>query len=442
MKVSGKKFSVLGMARSGLAAARKIIDLGGIVFISDFNENAIIPEDLNCDFETGKHTDRVLDADAIIVSPGIPADIPILQKAVQAGVEVIGEIEFGFRIMNENAEIIAVTGSNGKSTTVSLIHHILQECGLRSILAGNIGSAFTSFDIEKDIADVYVLELSSFQIELLRSFKPNVSVLLNITPDHLNRYRDFDHYADTKALIFKNSSENDLVVFNNDDPVSFRYQNNIKAAVKFFSMNGQKDAWYKDKTIHVQGVNWKFREEEISINGPHNIQNVMASLLAVSKFNLDYNKVKSALKTFVSLAHRLEQVAEVNNVIFVNDSKATNTDSVKYALKTFSKPTRIILGGSDKGEDFSVLKEHMSNVAKIYLIGETTGKMLNCFQDMNIETFDSLVAAVRKAYKDSAQGDVILLSPACASYDMFDNYIHRGNSFREIAEKIKDEYEK
>ncbi len=442
MKVAGRKISVLGMARSGIAAARKIIDLDGTVFISDYNKNAVIPEGLECDFETGKHTDRVLEADTIIVSPGIPADIPILQKAAEHGIEVIGEIEFGFRIMNSNADIIAVTGSNGKSTTVSLIHHILRECGLRSILAGNIGSAFTSFEIEKDIADVYVLELSSFQIELLRSFKPNVSVLLNITPDHLNRYRDFEHYADTKAMIFKNTSEDNLAVFNFDDPVSIKYHNNIKAAVKSFSMNRQTDAWYKDNTIHVQGVNWKFREDELSISGPHNIQNVMASLLAVSKYDLNYENVKNALKTFVSLEHRLEQVAEVNNIKFVNDSKATNTDSVKYALKTFAQPTRIILGGSDKGEDFSVLCEHMSNVAKIYLIGETTEKMRKCFAELSVDTFESLDSAVREAYNDSAQGDVILLSPACASYDMFDNYIHRGNSFREIAEKIREENEK
>ena len=441
MNVQEHKIGIIGIARSGLAAAYKIKELGGDPFLSELkiankiegSENII--KEFDCEF--GEHTERLLECDTIIVSPGISLDIPILRKAKEKNIHLISEIEFGFLVKHPESKIIAITGSNGKSTTVSLIHYILQTAGYNSVLAGNIGMAFCSYPIEKPGIDFIVLELSSFQLELIDKFKPDVAAILNITPDHLNRYNNFDDYALAKFNIFRNQDKSDLAILNLDDEMSLKHRN--KFDPKYFSLNSKTDIYFDGKQI-------KFDSEFINIDkatikGPHNIANIMASILAVSPFGIDKNTIEKSLSTFASLPHRLEFVAEVRGVKFVNDSKATNTESVKYALQSFDQPIRIIMGGGGKGEDYSILIPYLKKYArKVYLTGETRLEMKKAFSgSVDLAVFEDFEEAIRNAFKDAFTGEYVVLSPACTSYDMFKNFEERGNRFKETVLKLKNE---
>ncbi len=255
MRVKGRRFGILGMARSGISAANKIKELGGIAFISEFKKEKEIPnsKQINKTFqcEFGGHTDKLLQNDLLILSPGIPRDISILKEAEEQNIEIISEIEFSFRIKHTHSKVIAITGSNGKSTTVSLIHHILRNAGYNSILAGNIGTTFSSYPIEKEEIDFIVLELSSFQLELIDTFKADVAAILNITPDHLNRYNSFEHYAETKFNIFKNQDSKDLAILNMDDATSAKFVKKINSDIKYFSPNSNANIYYKDNSIII-----------------------------------------------------------------------------------------------------------------------------------------------------------------------------------------------
>lgn len=442
-----QRFSIIGMARSGIAAAEKVVKAGGSVFLSDAKkaediaESDYLLEHFDCEF--GGNTDRVLDADVIILSPGVPQTIPIVKKAMSQHIPVISEIEFAFRIMNKSSKIIAVTGSNGKSTTVSLIYHLLVTAGFKTLLAGNIGDAFSSFDIENHY-DWIVLELSSFQLELIDQFTPDIAILTNITPDHLNRYNSFDDYALAKINLFKNQNNHHKAVLFADDEVINKFRYLIKSNIENFSLIHEADAFYNQETSELvsdkDGIEWKMSINDFSIRGPHNYCNIMAAFLAVRDIIADDEVLRRGFKTFKSLEHRLEWVDTVNGVQFINDSKATNTDSVKYALLSYERPIRIIMGGSDKGEDFTILNELLKEHArKIYLIGATRKQMEEAYQGIaEYEVFDDFESAIVKAYQDSEAGDYVVLSPACASYDMFKNFEHRGQSFKEIVRKIKN----
>ena len=437
---TNKKYAVVGMARSGIAAAYKLKELGYKPFISENKTTDKIAdsEKLLTDFcsEFGGHTKKILEADTIIVSPGIPK-IPILQEAEKLGIEIISEIEFGFRIKHPHSKIIAITGSNGKSTTVSLIHHLLITAGYNSVLGGNIGTAFTSFPIEKKDIDFIVLELSSFQLENIDTFKPDVAAILNITPDHLNRYDSFDDYAKTKFNIFQNMKKNELVIINADDIITKKFQNLIKGNISKFSLENNVNIFRNNDEIIFGKDSYKI--DEISIKGPHNVANAMAAILALSPFNITTDNIKNGLATFKSLPHRLEFVSTINGINFINDSKATNTDSVKYALQSFSKPVRIIMGGKGKGEDFKILNKYLEKHAKkIYLIGDTIAEMHKAFSGIcEIEEFSSFESAIVTAYKNAESGDNIVLSTACTSYDMFPNFEVRGNTFKQIVRGLK-----
>ena len=439
-----QKIGILGIARSGIAAAKKAKSLGYYVFLSDskpaekVEQSGFVQDNFDCEF--GGHSDKLFDMDVVIVSPGIPLTVPIIQKLRAKNIPLIGEIEFGFLIKDKNSKIIAVTGSNGKSTTVSLIAHILKENGFNTVLAGNIGTAFTSFPIEKPGIDYIVLELSSFQLELVDSFRANVAALLNITPDHLNRYPSMDEYALAKMNIFRNQKKEDLAIINKDDFYTKKLMKNNDANILRFSINSKADAYLENGTIFFQ--NSKIVVNNPGLQGPHNAMNVMAAILALSKTDLDISKIQNSINTFVALPHRLEFVDTINGVSFYNDSKATNTDAVIYALMSFGKRIRIILGGSDKGEDFSVLNPHLIKYAKkIYLIGATKDKMEKDFVEIKssipIEKFTDFKTAITTAYKDSEKGDVVVLSPACASYDMFKNFEQRGEIFKKIVKALK-----
>lgn len=441
MEVLNRKYGILGMARSGIAAASKVNQLGGKAFLSEFKpESEItnsknIKETFQCEF--GGHTKKILDNDVLILSPGIPRSIPILQDAMKNNIEIISEIEFGFRIKHPESKVIAITGSNGKSTTVSLIHHILRSAGYNSILAGNIGTAFSSYPIEKDNIDFIVLELSSFQLELIDTFRADVAAILNITPDHLNRYKNFEDYAETKFNIFNNQNPNNLAILNMSDEPSTQFSNEINSTLKFFSLNTKSDIYFNGKSILCDRK--EFSVKHASIRGPHNIANIMCAILAVSPFNIEEKIIQRALETFSPLAHRMEFVKEIHGVKFYNDSKATNTDSVKYALQSFKKPIRIILGGAGKGEDYSVLIPYLKqNAKKIYLTGDTINEMEKVFSEtLEIVTDKDFKSIIEIAFSESEEGDIVVLSPACTSYDRFNNFEERGNTFKKIVHGLR-----
>jgi len=441
MNINTTKFGILGMARSGLAAAKKINELGGKAFISEFKpeseiQNAAeIKQNFACEF--GGHSKKILESDVIILSPGIPQNIAILRDAKKKNIEIISEIEFGFRIKHPDSKIIAVTGSNGKSTTVSLIHHILQTAGYNSILAGNIGIAFTSYHIEEPGIDFIVLELSSFQLELIDKFKADVAAVLNVTPDHLNRYKNMDEYAETKFNIFQNQTFNDHAILNSDDEFIQKYSSLINADIKYFSLKDNSDIEFSNSYINYKNKNISI--EKATIKGPHNIANIMAAILAVIPFEIPKEKIEEALSTFTPLPHRLEFVRSLNGIEFYNDSKATNTDSVKFALRSFPKPIRIIMGGAGKGEDYSILNPILKKHAKkIYLVGDSRFEMAKVFAGIvDIDLFENYQTVINTAFTESISGDVIVLSPACTSYDMFKNFEERGERFKQIVRTLK-----
>lgn len=440
-----KKIAVLGIARSGLSAALKARELGNEVFISEYKKledcDVTLKELEGFEYEFGGHSDKLLEYPQIIVSPGIPLTTPIIKKLREHKIELMSEIEFGFRIKHPATKIIAVTGSNGKSTTVSLIYHILNELNVKVALGGNIGIAFTSLPLEKYVYDYIILELSSFQLDLVHDFRPDIAVLLNITPDHLNRYDSFDHYSLAKFNIFKKQTTSDTAIIFDKDRQINNFIHLIPSRIKRFSLKERSDVKLTDSTLTTSRL--MIDISKTSLKGEHNILNIMATMLVLESLpiSLDNDLTTKAFTSFKGLAHRLEYVADINGVTFVNDSKATNTDSVKYALSAFKQRVRIIMGGSDKGEDFGVLLEHLNIYAKkLYLIGETKEKMLKQFESFSPkESFENLEEAVRKAFKESQTNDIIILSPACASYDAYKNYEHRGNSFRMIVENLKND---
>jgi len=441
------EYGILGMARSGIAAARLIKDLGGKVFLSELRggdqvkDAGELQQQFDCEF--GGHTDRLYHCDRWIVSPGIPLDSPIILAGKKRNIPMISEIELGYQVKAQDSKIIAVTGSNGKSTVASLIDHLLKNNGYRSILAGNIGAAFCSFPIHKPGYDFIVLEISSFQLDLIDTFRPNVAVLLNITPDHMNRYAGFNDYINSKFRIFENQRPEDTAVICLDsEPVAER-QNRIPARLRRYSLHLKApdcDAWMQEGEIRL-GIRHRLPVKDLKIMGPHNHANVMAALLAADALTNDMANLIDAARAFMPLTHRLEFVADINGVLFFNDSKATNTDSVRSALLSFDKPIRIIMGGSDKGEDFSVLTELLKQkTKKVYVTGDTAPQMEKIWKDqMDLEHVPDFEDCIRKAWQDSQTGDIVVLSPACASFDRFRNFEHRGDVFKSIVEKMANE---
>ncbi|MFW5628215.1 MAG: UDP-N-acetylmuramoyl-L-alanine--D-glutamate ligase [Candidatus Cloacimonadaceae bacterium] len=441
-----KKYAILGLARSGIAAAKKLHELGLCPFISELSAKPLDAE--TAEFlagfphELGVHSEKLFEYDCWIVSPGIPLDVPIIKEGKRRGIELISEIEFGYRIKAEDSKIIAVTGSNGKSTTVSLVHHILKNMGKSSILAGNIGAAFSSFPIQKPGINYIILEISSFQLDLINSFKPEVAALLNITPDHLNRYDGFDDYALSKTSIFKYQSESDFGIINKDCVETLKHLGTKPGNMLSFSIDDSAaDAFIKDRKVQIGQDS--FGLDKLLIKGPHNHQNLMAALLIIKALGLELQQAYEAALTFPSLVHRLEYVTTINGISFYNDSKATNTDSVRCALKSFERPIRLILGGSDKGEDFSLLTDELKeHTAKIYITGDTIPQMREAWQGklpMTIE--EDFAQSVRRAFEDAQHGESVVLSPACASFDRFSSFEERGDYFKKIVWELKSEKE-
>ncbi|MFZ6033164.1 MAG: UDP-N-acetylmuramoyl-L-alanine--D-glutamate ligase [Melioribacter sp.] len=448
MDIKGKKISIIGAADSGIAAAKLAKKMGALPFVSDsasrqsvFKWISVL-ENENIPYETDKHSEKVFDCDFIVTSPGVPSFSGILAEAKDKGIEIYSEFEFASWF--NKGKTIAITGTNGKTTTTSLMNFTLKQSGFNTFSAGNIGTPFSDVVTEIGENDYVVLEASSFQLDFIKYFKPDFAVVLNITPDHLDRYNnDFALYARSKMNILKNQTANDVLIYNSDDRNVIDFM--PAADVNKYGFSLQKEML---KGSYVKEGNMIFSDQtketvcavsDLFIKGPHNVSNALAVLTVAKKLGIPNKKIKSAFSSFRGVEHRIEFVRELAGVEYYNDSKATNVDSVWYALNSFEKPIYLILGGKDKGNDYNKIKELVARkVKKIYAIGSSANKVYDFFKDIvPTEYKQSLESCVLSARKEAKPGSVVLLSPACASFDMFDNYGHRGKVFKEAVNNLK-----
>jgi UDP-N-acetylmuramoylalanine--D-glutamate ligase len=439
---------VLGGGESGVGSAVLAKVKGFDVFLSDMgkvsDEYASILNEWNIPFEQGRHSEElILNADEVIKSPGIPSTAPMVQKIEGCGINVISEIEFAGRY--DSAKKICITGSNGKTTTTSLIYHLLQQAGLNVGLGGNIGKSY-AYQVATEKYDIYVLELSSFQLDNVYDFKADIAIITNITPDHLDRYgHDMENYVKAKFRITRNMSHDDCFIFCSDDEITINHLNQIvvKAQKLPFTQKTQvsQGAYLKDDKMVV-----KYKEEEcdvflkeLALGGRHNVYNSMAAAIAAKVMDIDNESIRNGLSTFQAVEHRLEKVLSIGDVLYINDSKATNVDAAWYALECQTRPVVWIVGGTDKGNDYSSLLPLAKDKVKAMIcMGLDNSKFHASFEGVVPEIHDVTSAkdAVELAHKLAAAGDVVLLSPCCASFDLFKNYEDRGRQFKEAVRKL------
>ena len=441
MNYSNKNIVILGAGESGVGAAMLAVQKGGLVFISDKSQIKKVFQDelteLGIEWEHGQHSmDRILNADLIIKSPGIPEKTPVMTAIREKGIKVISEIEFGGYY--STGKTICITGSNGKTTTAMLTHHILKKAGFDVGLAGNVGYSFAKQVAEGD-HDWYVLELSSFQLDDMYDFHAHVSILTNITPDHLDRYDDqMQNYVDSKFRILQNQTQNDWFIYNADDPIisTEMKKRNPQVNLAPFSLKEEQSlgGYAKDKQLIIN-INQQFAMSihELALKGKHNTQNALAAGIAARLVEIRKDIVRESFEDFTNVEHRLEFVAKVNGIEFINDSKATNINSAWFALESMESPTVWIVGGVDKGNDYSELTALVREKVKaIICLGEDNQKIIDAFTGI-VETIveaKSAMEAVAYGYRLAQKDEIVLLSPACASFDLFDNYEDRGNQFK------------
>jgi UDP-N-acetylmuramoylalanine--D-glutamate ligase len=445
----GKKFIILGAGESGAGAAMLAKQQGYDVFVSD---GGVIKEPFRSElqskgiaFEEGRHDEaRILAAEEVMKSPGIPEKNVLVKKIREQGIPVISEIELAYRFKG-SSKIIAITGSNGKTTTTSLIYHICKTAGMDCALVGNIGYSFAR-QVAEAPAAWYIAEISSFQLDDIKTFRPDIAVLTNITEDHLDRYDyQMSNYVDSKFRIALNQQPGDVFIYCADDEVTAANIHNhpIKSTLLPITMSKQlpQGAYISNAAMHIK---WRTEEMTMSIDdfklkGKHNQYNSMAASLAATAAEIKKESVREALITFQSLEHRMEPVMTIKGVDFVNDSKATNINSTWYALESMEKPTILILGGVDKGNDYSLLEEMVKEKVKaIVCLGTDNGKIHEAFGKIIEVIVDAVTAkeAVQAAFQFAAKGDVVLLSPACASFDLFKNYEDRGIQFKQAVKDL------
>ena len=449
MELGKKKIVVLGGGESGTGAAILAQKLNFETFVSDFSTISLkyrtLLEERGISFEMNGHSEeQILDADLVIKSPGIPDDSFLIKRIKHNGIEIIDEVEFAF--LHSKAPVIAITGSNGKTTTSTLIHHILKSSGLKSVLVGNIGRSYARAVAEAEF-DYAVIEVSSFQLDYCKFFKPQIAVLTNITPDHLDRYQyKFENYKQSKFRITAQQDQDDILIYNSEDEhiKDLITSKTSKAQLLPFGMGGisnNSGAYYLNSALKFK-YNEKemtIREEELALKGNHNIQNTMAAGLASMATHLKSQKIKQSITTFTAVEHRLEMVNRIEGVVYINDSKATNVNSAYYALQTVQKPIIWIAGGVDKGNDYKTLLPLVREKVKaIICLGKDNEKLFETFSNVVDEmiSLESMTEAVGKAYEISNTGDTVLLSPACASFDLFKNYEDRGDQFKTQVKRL------
>ena len=389
-------------------------------------------------FEQGQHTEElILNADEVVKSPGIPGTVPMVQKVKENGIPVISEIEFASRY--DSAKKICITGSNGKTTTTSLIYYLLKNAGLNVGLGGNIGQSY-AYQVATEHFDYYVLEISSFQLDDIRDFRPDIAIITNITPDHLDRYdHKMENYVNAKFNITRNLREDDCFIFDSDDEITVGHLSKIVLRCKMLPFSQEKEleqgAFIRENKmiVRVDEEETDVFLESLALGGKHNVYNSMAAALAAKATGIESDVIRNSLATFKPIEHRLEPVLSIKDVLYINDSKATNVDSAWYALECQKRPVVWILGGTDKGNDYSVLNDLVREKVKgIVCLGVDNKKIHEAFGGMVSRMEDALSAreAVQKAAAMADAGDVVLLSPCCASFDLFKNYEDRGEQFK------------
>ncbi|MBQ2955663.1 MAG: UDP-N-acetylmuramoyl-L-alanine--D-glutamate ligase [Clostridia bacterium] len=454
--MNGKKVMVLGMARSGVAAAKLLSELGAYVRLNDQKTkeklgDAVKPLEAcrNIEWRLGEPAEELLDGqDMLLISPGVPIDSPVVKKAEELGVEVIGELELGFR--TAKGLLVAITGTNGKTTTTTLVGEIFKNFGKQTYVVGNIGFPYTAVSGGMKEEDVTVCEVSSFQMESVKEFRPKVAAMLNITEDHLNRHYTMENYAATKARIFANQTGDDeAVVLNYDDAAVQAMAKDVKCRVIWFSrkatppfgafvVNG--NIVYGTAEEHVQIC----AASDVYIPGPHNLENALAAAAMTMAAGVPVSCIGDTLRTFKGVEHRIEFVRELDGVRFINDSKGTNADSTIKAVETMNKPTVMILGGSDKHVDFTAMCRIIKNspyIRHVVLIGQTAAQLDETLKKVGYTNYEhagyDFEAAIQKAFSLAEEGGNVLLSPACASFDMFKDYEQRGEIFKNIVHGLK-----
>ena len=439
---------VLGGAESGVGAAVLAKVKGHDVFLSDKGkikeEYANMLRKWEIPFEEGHHTEElILNADEVVKSPGIPGTVPMVQKLRDQGTHIVSEIEFASRY--DSAKKICVTGSNGKTTTTSLIYYLLQNAGLNVGLGGNIGKSY-AYQVATEHFDYYVLEISSFQLDDVYDFKPDIAIITNITPDHLDRYdHKMENYVAAKFKITKNLTPDDCFIFDSDDDITIGHLDNIILRCKMLPFSQKKEVdegafLREDKIVlRYEKEETDLYLQELALGGKHNIYNSMAAALAAKATGIDNEVIRNSLATFQPIEHRLEPVLSIKDVLYINDSKATNIDSAWYALECQKRPVVWIVGGTDKGNDYSILNDLVREKVKaIVCLGVDNAKIHAAFGPMGKPMTDARSAeeAVRKSAEFAEPGDVVLLSPCCASFDLFKNYEDRGQQFKEAVRKL------
>jgi len=447
MELNGKRALVVGLGKSGVASALFMKAHGARVTVSDTKSGDELRNEIpvlldhGITVETGGHGERTFsNQDLIVVSPGVPGDAAPLAQARSLGETVIGEIELAAQFLP--GPIIAITGSNGKTTTTTLAGEIMAAGGFHVLVGGNIGTPAISLAERAKPDTIVVLEVSSFQLETVQTFRPKVAIILNITPDHLDRHRTFEIYADAKARIFENQQGTDFAVLNADDPTCVAMGKRTQAQVFWFSRLKEVDrgAWVRDGNIvfrDPKGQGEMLQVSEIPLKGAHNLENVLAAVCAGVLMGCAPEKIRQAVQNFKAVEHRLEFTATINGVDYYNDSKATNVDATIKALESFPANIHLILGGKDKGSDYTVLNDLIrQRVKRIYTIGAAAAKIESQVKGAEIVHAETLENAIRKAHSAAKSGDIVLLAPACASFDQFKSYEHRGKVFKEIVRSL------
>ena len=447
MEVKGKRVLVVGLGKSGVASALFLASRGARVTVSDAkSEDQLVNEipallDRGITVEPGKHGERTFrDQDLIVVSPGVPSEVGPLQHARKLGIPVIGEIELTARFLE--GHIVAITGSNGKTTTTTLTGEIIASGGRKTLVGGNIGTPAITF-VEHSSADTWVvLEISSFQLESIETFRPHISTILNITPDHLDRHGSMENYIAAKKRIFENQTAEDFAVLNADNEITHSLAAGLKPQVLWFSRRHEVD-----RGAFLRGESIVYRDghdveimpvSEIALKGAHNVENVLAAVAIGMAAGIEPVAIRRAVKDFRAVEHRLEYVATLRGVQYYNDSKATNVDAAIKALQSFPANIHLILGGKDKGSDYSELSTLIAErVKRVYTIGAAAAKIESQIgNSAPVTSAITLEQAVRKAADLAVEGDIVLLAPACASFDQFPSYEHRGRVFKELVQSL------
>lgn len=447
-QLRSKNISVIGAARSGVAVARLLQSQGARVFVSEktgsekLRAEAQALTELDLAHEFGGHSERVYDCSLMVVSPGVPGNAPVVVEARTRGITVVSEVEVASWFCR--SPIVAITGTNGKTTTTTLIGRILGDAKKKHAVAGNIGTAFSSVVLELAPTHIAVLEISSFQLDYCETFRPRISAILNVTQNHMDRYdNSMERYAGAKARIFMNQASDDVLIYDSDDEWTSRIVQKARCRRLPFSIHQTltEGAYVEGKQL-VTVLNGKRNDiinvDEISIKGPHNLYDAMTATLVGRLVDVGPASIRATLKNFKGVEHRQEFVREVNGVRYYNDSKATSVDAVWYALQAFDRPIVLMLGGRDKGNDYSrVFDLVRKNVRAIVAMGESADKVEKAFSDLKpVKRANSIDDAVLLAQGLAQAGDVVLLSPACASFDWFENYEQRGKVFKELVKNL------